>query len=1035
MSRPVDVPDKLREVLENTEQPVGIDVAVGAVRLEVLTMLASVLSRRPDISLRILCTAPGFGVKPPEEACQKVLAKRQLSREGAKEWRLRLMEVFGIDVDDIAKTNQWQKQLLELAEFIDEGRIRFRFYDRELVGSRALIIDGPDAPMSLTSGGSLAVAPSGGVEELHSLQTGEEVRSVKSWFNERWRLSDTVTEDIAEILRNCWACQLLSPREAYRAALLEWFSDMLELGDPVLDDNPMLDDLAEFQRDAYQNARAILQRYGGVFISDVVGLGKTYIGLALLRYANRVRDAFPLIIAPPRLCDMWEQMARDYGVKAEVLSNYQLEKLDDYEMCDLVLIDESHAFRNTDTNRYECLTDYLRPRGEPSQRQMILLTATPQNNTCWDVFNQMRLFPDVYEEPMVPGEELKDFFRLVDSGQENLSSLMQHVLVRRTRRLIKQEYPNATLPDGKGGGTPIVFPERRDGPDAALRYSIADVYDGLYERILETLSSLTYARYGLADYLLDEVRDDERYENLIRAGRSLRGLFKATLLKRCESSLKAFRQSLKWLIGVHEAFHDALADGKVLTSPEHVGGAVEEMDISDVLELFRTEYPADDFHIEALQRDVEDDFYKLMGLKERIEAISAQEDAKLDRVRRHLREHWPDEHRTILFSQFTDTAKYLFEHLRDLDLNVELITSEHGSQLDITRRFAPQSMDTEVPQEEQIDLLISTDVLAEGVNLQDADTIVNYDLHWNPVRLIQRAGRIDRIGSENDEIFIFNFLPETALEEKLGLEEVLRKRAREIKEVFGSDGNVLAERYDEHRIEEDKVVDTYTGQALRDSEEEEALDGLSHHRRAALALKDEEPEEFRRLRNLRTAQRAILNSGKRTVALGVAGHYRQFYLVDEADIEATTIKPEKGLNLLEKWSREQDWSEQAAVHTPLNDAVQQVEAEFENRVRQLRQQQRQPRLSPAQEYVRDQLLKWRKQIRGDEQKREVDEMIQWLSRGTYRTLIEAQAKQWRRKKLPAVEVCARLRRWIFRFDDEGVQELPDGELVVSVFGP
>lgn len=1036
MNQTINTPADFELPISAPEALTQIDVAVGAVRLDILSSVIGVLQRQPNVFVRVVCAAPGFGIVPPEEAVDGLTLARQLTRAVSKAWSRQFLRVFGADVDDITKTNEWQRLIIELAGFVEKERLQIRFFDRELVGSQALVLHSLEGSVSLTASGGLDLANISRASELHSLQRGESAQEVARWFEGRWRESIPLSPQILEILRSSWACQLLSPTQAYHKAIIEFFSEMMEQQDSLVDDNPMLGQLANFQQDAYSHALWILKQYGGVFISDVVGLGKTYIGLALLRHVVTNQRAYPLIIAPPRLCGMWNTLMREYGVHAQVLSNHQLDKLHEYERCDLLLIDESHAFRNTRTNRYEQMMEFLRPDGRPSDRRMILLTATPQNNSCWDVYNQLHMFPDTYPPVPVDGEDLKDYFRKVEAGAENLSNLLQNVLVRRTRRLIKQEYPDATLPavddEGNPVELPIVFPERRDGPDTALRYSIVDVYDGLYDEILDTLLTLTYARYGLADYLHQECREMERYENLIRAGRSLRGLFKATLLKRCESSLEAFRKSLAWLIGIHEGFHTALVEHEIVaTSPDHVGASIDDMDLEDVLALFKKQYPAADFDQDALQRDIEHDWYKLMELRARLDEIPRSDDAKLHRLREHLRDHQPGQHRTLLFSQFSDTAAYLYEGLKDLDCNVELITHGRGNQYDIMCRFAPKAMDAEVEPDEQIDLLISTDVLSEGVNLQDADTIINYDLHWNPVRLIQRAGRIDRIGSENDVIYLFNFLPEAALEDALGLEEVLRKRAGEIRRVFGSDGNILSERYDAHQMDEDEVIDTYTGKALREAESEEALDGLSRHRLAAQALKREHPDEYRRLSELRTSQRAIIAGGVRTILLAKAGWYSKFYEVSGEALESLTA--EKALGTLERWRDARGWLKDTAVHGGLNRAMQLAEVEFEAAAAAVRQKRAQPVLSPAQNHVRERLLVLRQRSTKEETRRELDEMIDWLKRGRHRYLFEDHAKRWRRERLPAEAMRVEMRAWLRQHSEEE-EELPDGEIVVGVWG-
>ncbi|WP_133621906.1 DEAD/DEAH box helicase [Bradymonas sediminis] len=1013
----------------------AIDVAVGAPRLDIVRLLAAALEQYPQVSLRILCAAPGDAIVAPSAVSQGLTLAHDLSMELAEAWKQRLLEVFTRDVDGVEKTNTSQEAVIKLATLLREGRIQFGFFDRRLNFTRTLLLHTKTGPLSLAAHGGFHPAALSEAMELRTLQFGEAAQQVEAWFERMWADSRDLSAEVTQLVMDSWACQLLSPTDAYHKVLIEYFSEMLESGDPFVDNNSMLEYLAVFQKHAYAHAKGILRRFGGVFISDVVGLGKTFIGLALLKHTVEIQQARPLIIAPPRLCGMWDELTLKYGIEKEILSSHQLEKLDGYQSRDLLLIDESHAFRNKNTQRYEMLMNFLRPNGEPSRRKVILLSATPQNNTCWDVYNQLQFFPDVYGQLPYDGEDLKEFFQRVDRGEADLASLMQYVLVRRTRAFIQQEYPDATLPgvdaDGNATTQPIVFPERRDGEKMALRYSIEAAYDGLYDDIIETLRTMTYARYGLSAYLRDEARGAEEYKNMMRVGNSLRGLFKAILLKRCESSLAAFKGTLRRLISTHDAFYSGLmTQDRVLAKPAHVGARADAMDVEDIIELFQVSYPASDFDRERLAADITADWKKLMRLREKIDRIPLTHDAKFQRLRTHLEAHPPTRHRTLVFTQFTDTARYLYDQLRHLDMRVELITSDDGNQADIVRRFAPRATEAEVEPAEQIDLLISTDVLSEGVNLQDADTIINYDLHWNPVRLIQRAGRIDRIGSQNKEIFLYNFLPETAIEEALGLERVLRRRIREIQQVFGEDGQILSA---EQQLEDARLIDVYTGKALRDAEEDQSLDHLSHHLTEAFHIKQKRPRDYKRLSEMRPGQRAMLDSsGQISVVMGQAGWYKRFYTVQDA-ARPRILLDEQALGLLRDWAQCSEWVKSATINAQLNHATYRVEQDFAQEVRRLREKRDQPRLTPAQSFIREQLVALHRRLTGEKERGEVNRMIAWIERGSYKILFDEHARRWQRNKLSAEAIRGELRSWLRQYP-EREEALPEPQIVVSMLG-
>ena len=349
--------------------------------------------------------------------------------------------------------------------------------------------------------------------ELNVVVTGNENHErLGTWFDDLWDDSQDFEAHLLEELRQSWAAALATPYDIYMKTLYALVADRLEEGDDkeLLWDDEITRSLADFQKVAVKQAIQMIKDNGGAFVSDVVGLGKSYIGAGIVKHFERTQGARPLIICPKPLEEMWEGYNETFELNARVLPMSQL-KSDDgsgpasildgtkYKDRDFVLIDESHNFRHHGSQRYEVLQDYLAKGG----KKVCLLTATPRNKSAKDVYNQIKLFhqDDITHLPIDP-PNLKDFFKLIDKGEKRLQDLLVHLLIRRTRRHILRYYgftedsdqPMRELSDAKAknylngskrayvmvAGDHQFFPKREL---ETLRYSIEDTYRGLYGKI------------------------------------------------------------------------------------------------------------------------------------------------------------------------------------------------------------------------------------------------------------------------------------------------------------------------------------------------------------------------------------------------------------------------------------------------------------------------------------------------------------------------------------------------------------------------
>jgi len=840
------------------------------------------------------------------------------------------------------QTDQAEKLVSTLVRLIEEGRLKVRVYTKGRLHAKAYIFDyGPiyDAqghPLPREERGIAIVGSSNftlsGVTtntELNVLVHGNANHAeLTRWFNALWNEAQDFEAHLMRELRQSWPLVQVTPYEIYLKTLYELVRETLEGAEAAeflwRDDITAV--LTEFQDRAVRQAIQMIRRYGGCFVADVVGLGKSYIGSAIIRHFVRHDRARPLIICPAGLVKMWEHYNEAYELNARVLSMGALREdgrygaewmLHDerYRYRDFVLVDESHNFRNTNTQRYRVLQSYL----AADERRCVFLTATPRNKSVWDIYNQLKLFHqgDLTDLPIDP-PNLREYFKLVEAGDRRLPALLAHLLIRRTRNHILRWYgydaetdrrvdPDNFAPYREGkrrayvlvGGRKQFFPRRELH---TIEYSIEATYQGLYQELRRHLGrprppgerpdpdELTYARYGLWHYVRPEKRQVRPYAELQRAGANLRGLMRIMLFKRFESSVYAFRETLRRLLHIHEAFLQALDQGFVPAGEEaqallYESDQWEEQALMDALEQVSGRYDLADFDVDALRADIEQDRQVLKRMLELVEPITPDRDAKLQTLMRWLDQPPLNQGKRLIFTQYADTAKYLYENL-DPDgtrADIEVIYGRDRNRAEIVGRFAPKAnpahrMPEDTP---EIQTLVTTDVLAEGLNLQDCDKVVNYDLHWNPVRLIQRFGRIDRIGSEHEVIHGFNFLPETELEKALGLKEKLARRIQEIHETIGEDAAILDP---SERLNEEAMYTIYTRGDIGRYEEDDADEfvDLNEAEEIIRQLKEQQPELFQRIADLRDGIRCGRAAGQRgTFVFCRAGRYKQLFLVDD----------------------------------------------------------------------------------------------------------------------------------------------------------
>ncbi len=354
-----------------------------------------------------------------------------------------------------------------------------------------------------------------------------------------------------------------------------------------------------------------------------------------------------------------------------------------------------------------------------------------------------------------------------------------------------------------------------------------------------------------------------------------------------------------------------------------------------------------------------------------------------------------------------------------------MVTGSTSGRTRLAHRFSPKSNRTSLDDGREIELLISTDALSEGVNLQDADTLINYDLHWNPVRLIQRAGRIDRIGSENESIVIASFLPERGLERNLGMEQVLRRRIDEFLQVFGEDSRILPS---EDKPDVDEMMSAYSGQALEDADASEELDGLSRHVNRILAIRRDEPERFGQIAALRLGRRSVSASERAPVVAARVGWYWTFWKGHGLGA-VLPMEDLAGLDLL--FQHAESGPAQSPAHAP-GPLVESARNAFEEEANTFLAQRAQPKLSAAEDWILRKLNDYRS-VCVATQRDLVDDLSRWVEAGQAKALVQRQGRRWKRQKLSATAVFHEIKSLYARYPG-GREVLGEPEIVGIVVG-
>ena len=874
--------EHLRSVLaEANGQPHSVDIAVGYFYLSGFTQVADLLATRPG-RVRILIGRTDrptreeivAGYNPRESTDDYHAAQNRRDETTARDETL---DNVGRNAAAQTQDDASEAGIKSLAQLIVDGTVDVRAYVKDRMHAKAYIgytgLESASGTAIIGSTNFSKAGFTGNTELNYPVTHAGDINEIREWFERLWHESEPVGDRVIEQLKNSWPLAMPEPYLIYLKVLYELYGDTL--GEEIVAPGPPPVELTNYQQDAVNTGLAMLERHNGCYIADVVGMGKTYIGAEILRRLSITeRDAGdPLVICPASLGRMWERTCNQFGLhdvdvlsrgrltEASVASDRSLQKM--LRNAGPVLIDEAHGFRNN-SQRRRVLLNILKG---VKRHKVILLSATPQNLAPTDILHQLELFLDANRHglPGISGS-LSQYFPQ-DIGRADpaqVASVLQHVLIRRRRQDIRRNYPGSTL-----NGQPIRFP---DAQLSNREYNLDHVYKkaGGIKRIADLLNQYQAARYRPAKYLNEDAKERPEYANIVRSNRgNLAGIMITNLWKRLESSIPAFRSTLEVLIDSNRTFRDQILNGGV-TKDDGVADSEEALTIDqlndealDTDELDQDEelitireqsYSASDFDCPGWLDDLEADHRVLNAIADSLTNIKADpngdasDDAKLHEIKSFVKSPGVAGEKVLIFTESKVTANYLRHQIKadNPGVNVDLLMGGDRHSADKVARFSPKSNDRpDLPESEQTRILIATDVIAEGQNLQDCNRVVSYDLHWNPVTLIQRHGRVDRITTEHEEIFLHNMMPDPAVEGAIGIRGTLGNRVQAFHDLIGLDNVVLE---NAERVNPQSIYSIYDGEMPE--EQDDVTDSLAVAQQANALLnriRREQPELWQRL--------------------------------------------------------------------------------------------------------------------------------------------------------------------------------------------
>ena len=884
--------DRFSVILQNNTQ--FFDILVGYFRTSGFFKLYPAMENIEKIRILIGLNTDKYTVEILDQAL--TLTTKESSEAFARQ--------IEAEFEKSEHTENIEKGVLKFIEWLNCGKMEMRLYATAPIHAKVYIMrknpQKADYYGSVITGSSnfSAAGLQNNLEFNVELKDSADVCFALERFEELWKDGIPITQTyIDAIQQKTWLRNDITPYEIFLKTLYEFFreeinADKDELAKNLLPPGYMQ---LQYQTDAVIQAKKTLQAYNGVFIADVVGLGKTYICAML---AKSLPKGKKLIICPPVLTDYWKEVLLDFDVAANVVSLGKLDSvLQNAADYDYIFVDEAHRFRNAVTEGFGKLHQIC------YGKKVVLISATPINNYSSDIENLISLFQPMHNSNIPSVKNLAGFFaslngklkgfdkgsqeymqQLRANSEEIRTKVLRHIMIRRTRSEIEQYYKD-DLAKQK-----LSFPKL--GAPEKIVYEFDEKVNKAFDETIDAIKNFAYARYKPVTYLLNQ----QPYAKFVTAQQNMGGFMKSILVKRLESSFYAFKMTLARFIESYEKFIQMFEQGEVWISKKtDVYELLDAGDTGKLLDMLESEdamhFTASQFRHEFID-DLQSDLKKLQHLAALWTGIDT--DPKLETFCHELDTNKKlSGNKKIIFTESKETAEYLQEKLQELYGGRVVAFSGESSQnlkAAIEDSFNPKN---EPKNNDRYDILITTDILAEGINLHRSNALINYDLPWNPTRIMQRVGRINRVGTQHKQIYVFNFFPTAQSSKQLSLKERIMEKLQAFHDTLGEDYKYLS---DEEIVSPQKLFNDLTDSL---TDEGESANPELKYLAIIRQVRDNDAKLFEKIKRLpkksKTGRHCNKIKNDATITFIRKGALKDFYISGKATKQLSFIEAVKYL--------------------------------------------------------------------------------------------------------------------------------------------
>ena len=795
-------------------------------------------------------------------------------------------ETFAQDIQQANYDEETEEGIKQFINDILSGKVKLKAHPSQKIHAKIYIFR-PDnfnehTTSSVITGSSNLTDAGLGINQKSNyefnvlLNDYAEVLFATNEFEKLWAEGVDILPSIAQqSLEKTHLSDNITPYELYLKCLIEYFGEEIEFDPNSIKDLPQGFKRLSYQMDAVNEGWEMLKKHNGFFLSDVVGLGKTMVATLIARQflflGGRAYNPTILLITPPALKQNWEDTLTKFEIrgKVKIFTNGSLHKITSPKDYDMVIIDEAHKFRNDTAQAYDELQRICKTKNnEDEVKKVMLISATPLNNRPDDLYNQILLFQDgnnsTLDFPLGSfftriKKEYKEILKLESSkaraktGQlyeEIRERVIVPLMVRRTRTdLMDNVRYKKDLEEHN-----VIFPKTT--PPEPIYYQLEDSLERLYDETIKKIDNkkqddtgLLHTRYRALHYLKPELK--QKYIRAEFIAERLVAIMKTLLLKRMDSSFYAFKETLNRFILSSKIMLKMIKSNAIIIAPNiNISQYILEDKEDELMELLARESLTDPSIITATTEDFEAGF--VAGVKHDHEMLKALRDqwdkVTIDPKIDIFLEKLPDfldkqsnpEQKIVIFTESTDTMKYVSEKITNTKYKEEtmVVSASNRNQL---KQAISHNFDANVAFSEKKDdykIILTTDVLAEGVNLHRANTVINYDTPWNATKLMQRIGRVNRIGQIASHIFVYNFYPTAQINDDIGLEKKALIKLQAFHSALGEDSQIYST---------DEVVDTYgIFDENIEAEKNEIIPLLEEIR----AFRESNPEEYKRIKDM-----------------------------------------------------------------------------------------------------------------------------------------------------------------------------------------